>query len=199
MSYKELGSAIEEVVCWFNKVGCPYALVGGLAVSFRTIERATKGIDFAIFVESDSEAEKVVRALQHLGFHPVTCMENKTHNLISTVRLLSDKYPGVFLDLLFSTSGIENEVVNSSDIIEILPGLQVRVASLSSLVAMKVLLCTNGKRKQDLLDLDILIADSTAEDLEESRRFIALIESRGFNRGRDLHAIFNKLLSEHSF
>jgi len=199
MSYKELGSAIEEVVCWFNKAGCPYALVGGLAVSFRTIERATKDIDFAIFVESDLEAENVVRALQQLGFRPVTLMENKTRNLISTVRLLSDKYPDVFLDLLFSTSGIENEVVNSSDIIEILPGLEVRVASLSSLVAMKVLSCTNDKRKQDLLDLDNLIGDATPEELEESRKLIALIESRGFNRGSDLHAIFNKLLSEHSF
>jgi hypothetical protein len=52
MSYNELGAAIKKVVLWLNQSGIKYALVGGLAVSFRTIERATKDVDFALATQN---------------------------------------------------------------------------------------------------------------------------------------------------
>ncbi len=40
MSFQNLGDAIQKVVLWLNENDVHYALVGALAVSFRTIERA---------------------------------------------------------------------------------------------------------------------------------------------------------------
>jgi Nucleotidyl transferase AbiEii toxin, Type IV TA system len=56
-------SALRTSVADLNAVGVRWALVGGLAVSARTIPRFTKDLDFAIAVASDSEAEEAVHRL----------------------------------------------------------------------------------------------------------------------------------------
>jgi len=196
MSFNALGDAIRRVVSFFNEEGYKYALVGGLAVSFRTIERTTKDVDIAVSVFEDQESESIVRSLQACGFEPVTLLENKRHCKISTVRLLSSLHEGIFVDLLFNTSGIEREVVSSSEAIEILEGLYVNIASTFALIAMKTLSSTHKQRRQDLIDLDNLIKDASSEELTQARILISLIESRGYNDGKDLQSHFNKLLIE---
>lgn len=196
MSYHDLGKAIASVVAWLNDNRIKYALVGGLAVSFRAVERATKDIDIAIATTDDAEAEKLVLAFQSLGFHPATLLENKRQKRISTVRLLSAEFPGVYLDLLFTTSGIEPEVVASAEPVEILPGVIVQLASRSSLIAMKVLSCTSKHRKQDLIDIDNLFAEATAEEISRAKQLVVLIQERGFNHQQDLTALFDRLLRE---
>lgn len=196
MSIQILGSILKRLVTFLEDNKVEYALVGGLAVSFRTIERATKDIDIAIAVDKDIEAEDLVRQFQRLGFHPATLLENKLHKRISTVRLLSNESPNVFVDTLFSTSGIEGEVCSSAELIEILPDLKLRVATLSSLIAMKILSSTNAKRKQDVLDLSNLISEATSKDLQEARRLVALIENRDFNEGFNLSEILERSIRE---
>ena len=186
MSYLLLGSAIKEVVRFINNKKLDYALIGGLAVSFRTIERTTKDIDFVVAVSSDNQAEKIIRDFRELGFNAVTLMENKKSKAIITVRLLSDNYPSVYLDLLFGATGIEVEIVASGDLISVLPGLEVNIASLSSLIAMKILSSNNPKRLQDLVDLQNLILEASEAELQEAERLIGLIQQRGFDGGVDL-------------
>ena len=193
MSIQILGSILKRLVNFLEDKKVEYALVGGLAVSFRTLERATKDIDIAIAVDSDATAEKLIREFSQLDFQPATLLENKLHKRISTVRLLSNESPNVFVDILFSTSGIEKEVCDSAEKIEILPDLELKVATLASLIAMKVLSSTNIKRKQDILDLSNLISDASSEDLQESKHLISLIESRNYNEGFNLSEIFKKL------
>lgn len=125
MSASALSGAINHIVGWFTTGDIKYCLVGGLAVSFRTIERATRDIDFAISVASDLEAENLIRSLQQIGFAPVELLQRRDSNAISTVRLLSPQFQGIYLDLLFAASGIEGEVVQTATTIELLPGLQV--------------------------------------------------------------------------
>jgi len=55
MSVQILANVLQRVVLFLENKNIPYALVGGLAVSFRTIERTTKDIDIAVAVENDSE------------------------------------------------------------------------------------------------------------------------------------------------
>jgi hypothetical protein len=147
-------------------------------------------------VSEDAEAESIVRSLQTCGFEPVTLLENQRHRKISTVRLLSTMYDGIFVDLLFSTSGIEKEVVDTSEKIEILKDLFIQVASIPSLIAMKTLSSTHKQRRQDLIDLDNLIKNASNEELAQARILISLIESRGYNDGKDLQSHFNLLLNE---
>ena len=196
MSYQLLGQAIKEVVQFINTRNLNYALIGGLAVSFRTIERATKDIDFAIAVSADSEAEIIVRDFQQLSFKPDQLMENKKTKSISTVRLLSSRYPNVYLDLLFSVTGIEKEITDSAEMISLLKGVEVKIATLSSLIAMKILSSTSPNRRQDLVDLQNLILEASESELSEAKHLVKLIQNRGFDGGKDLISYCENFIRE---
>lgn len=196
MSYQSLGNAIKDVVKFLNDSKIDHALIGGLAVSFRTIERATVDIDLIVLANSQAESEQVIRSFQAFGFSVKTLMENKKTRAISTARLLSPNYPNIYLDLLFGATGIEKEIIQASEPIELLPDLKVQVASLSSLIAMKVLSSNNKDRVQDLLDLQNLIKEAESNELLEAHHLIKLIQDRGFNSGIDLFEKFEKLKSQ---
>jgi predicted nucleotidyltransferase len=196
MSASALSGAINHIVGWFTTKEIRYCLVGGLAVSFRTIERATKDIDFAISVASDLEAENLIRALQQIGFAPVELLQHRDSGAISTVRLLSSQFQGIYLDFLFAASGIEHEVVQSATTIELLPGLYVPAATIPSLIAMKVLSSGHKGRRQDMLDLEHLIHDATKTELETAQHLVSLITARGMNVGRDLNQVLTQLVNE---
>ena len=84
----DLEVAAKEIVFWLQSRQIPYALIGGLAVSFRTIERFTKDIDFAVAVESDQHAERIVREIRLLGYQVHSLLEQVKHGRIATVRPL---------------------------------------------------------------------------------------------------------------
>jgi hypothetical protein len=66
--------------------------------------------------------------------------------------------------------------------LEVLPDIQMPVASIGHLIALKAL----AGRHQDLTDLGYLISAASDADLDEARASAALIEERGFNRGQNL-------------
>lgn len=163
-----------------------FALIGGIAVSFRAVERTTKDVDLAVAVENDAEAEALVRSLSVAGYLVETVVEQENAERLSTVRLISRGDFAMFVDLLFASSGIESEVVATAEKIEIFPGLVVPVATVSSLIALKVLSANEKNRLQDILDLQHLIDCSTPTDLESARELLSLITERGFNRNKNL-------------
>jgi hypothetical protein len=84
-----------------------------------------------------------------------------------------------FIDLLFANSGIEDEIVRRADRLEVLPDIQMPVASIGHLIVLKAL----AGRHQDLTDLGYLISAASDADLDEARASAAMIEERGFNPG----------------
>jgi predicted nucleotidyltransferase len=98
------------------------------------------------------------------------------------------------VDLLFASSGIEPEVVNRAEEIELVPGLSVPVARTGHLVALKALARNDRDRPQDLDDIRALLREATTEDVDEARDAVRLIEERGFARGRKLSAELEDLL-----
>ena len=191
---QKLKSALAEVLAALKKMDIRHALVGGLAVTIRATERTTKDIDLAISVQSDIEAERVVKQLLQQGFVVESLLENKTTKRLGTARLASTKFPGVLIDLLFAASGIENEVVNAATPIEIFPGLVTNVATISSLIAMKLLSANDSTRITDIGDLYSLIKEASQNDLFEAKDNARLIMSRGFNRKKDLVSYLDELI-----
>lgn len=184
---QELENSIKEVITWLNSQKIGYALVGGLAVSFRTVERFTKDIDIIIAVSDDLQAEKVVREISSLGYRVKTLLEQTKHGKIATVRLIKDgAYGVVFVDLLFASSGIEQEVVISSDKIEVFPDFHLNVASLSALLALKILSVDPDNRPQDIIDIKNLLKEADENEINETIALLNLIEQRGYNRKKDL-------------
>jgi hypothetical protein len=98
----------------------------------------------------------------------------------------------VIIDLLFASSGIENEVVGSATRLEVLPRLSAPVATTGHLIALKIL----AGRNQDLTDLGMLIPAASAQDLDMAREAVRLIQARGFNREQDVVADLDKLIAE---
>ena len=184
-------SALRRAVADLNALKTRWALIGGLAVSARTIPRFTKDLDFAVAVADDSEAEGVVHRLQSRDYAPVEILEQDYVKRLSGVRMAHGG-SDVVVDLLFASSGIENEVVANADRLEVLPRLTVPVATTPHLIALKVL----AGRSQDLTDLGYLIPSASPAQLDAAREAVKLIQAHGFNRGQDVFADLETLIAE---
>jgi hypothetical protein len=186
-------SALRMAVADLNAVNARWALVGGLAVSSRTVPRFTKDLDFVVAVTSDDEAEDMVHRLRPRDYNPLEVLEQDYVERLSGVRLVR-KGSDVIVDLLFASSGIENEVVASAERLEVLPRLTAPVATTAHLIALKVL----AGRSQDLTDLGYLIPAASPADLDAAREAVKLIQARGFDRGQDIAADLEKLVEDMS-
>lgn len=166
------------------------ALVGGLAVSARTEPRFTRDVDVAVAVQDDTDAEQLIHALQERGYRAFGLVEQAATSRLAAIRLEkaveANDQGGDVVDLLFASSGIESEIVTAADNVEILPGVRVPVATTGHLIALKVLSQDDEKRPLDRADLLALLGVATKDDLAAARAALALIEKRGYARGKPL-------------
>jgi nucleotidyltransferase AbiEii toxin of type IV toxin-antitoxin system len=163
------------------------ALVGGLAVSARTEPRFTRDLDFAIAVAGDDEAAQYVFRLRQVGYEIVAALEQTTQHRLSTIRLRRGGR-GPLIDLLFAACGIEAEVVQAAEPLEIAAGVITDVAQVGHLIAMKLVSRDPERRPHDQQDLVALANVAEDEEWQRAEAAIELIHHRGFSRGRDLRA-----------
>lgn len=183
---QRLSEVLREVADVLSAQGIGFAVVGGLAVSVRTEPRFTRDVDLAVAVTGDQEAEATVAALAP-RYEPVAILEQETLDRMATVRLARGGEPtaGVVVDLLFASSGIEHEVVDTAEPLEVFQGVSVPVARTEHLLALK-LLARADTRPLDAADLQALLAVAGREELAHAEQLLALIMHRGTNRSRDL-------------
>lgn len=168
-----------------------FALVGGLAVSARSLPRFTADVDFALAVVNDAEAEAFIFSLSTRGFRPETILERKDGGSIATARLRQAATSPI-IDLLFATSGIEREIVAAAERLVVL-GHDVRVARTGHLIAMKLVSRDDKRRPMDRADLVALARVADAAEWARADEAVRLIEERGFQRKRDLSAALAEL------
>lgn len=172
-----------------RQAGAGFALIGAIAVSLRCDPaRTTLDVDFAVAVADDREAESIVGRMREKGYSIGEVLEEKVSRRLATVRLISplDDPSGIFVDLLFASTGIEELVVASADVMEVFPRTNIPIAKLGHLLAMKVL----ANRPQDEMDGARLILAAGDAEISRAREALDLIAERGFARdeGRDLQA-----------
>lgn len=188
-----LERALVRIDADLRQVNVPFALIGGLAVSVRAEPRTTRDVDLALVVESDRDAENAVRLLLARGYRIEQQLEQTRTHRLATVRLITPEATrGIAIDLLFASSGIEEELVDSAELLEILPDLWMRVARAAHLLALKIL----AGRPHDLVDARALLVRLDSADIALARSLLDLIARRGFDRGRDLQASLDRLLRE---
>jgi predicted nucleotidyltransferase len=192
-----LADAIRRVTIDLQDFERRFALIGGLAVSVRAEPRFTRDIDLAVAVTDDKDAEKLVSQLQPSGYRVLAIVEQTGQGRLATVRL--EPSPGlargVVIDLLFASSGIEPEIVAAADPLEVFPGITLPVARTGHLLALKALARDDQRRPQDYVDMRALIEVASREDLTLAREAVALIEQRGFARGRKLQQLLEQALN----
>lgn len=191
-----LEAALRRAADDLDKSGRLWALVGGFAVSARVEPRFTRDVDIAVMVDGDPAAEELVRSLLVDGYGVLSSVEHDSGRL-ATVRLTRTAQGAeVIVDLLFTSSGIEPEIAQAAERLEITPGLVVPVATVGHLIALKILARDDVTRPQDLADLRALITSAVPDDLSLADEAVRLIEARGFNRDRDLRRALEDLVAE---
>lgn len=196
----ELEATLRRVVLDLGRQKVRFAVVGGLAVSARSEPRFTRDADLCVAVEGDPEAEAVVRGLRAAGYELLALVEQEAVGRLATARLsdLRSTEGATVVGLLFASSGIEREVVEQAEVIELFDGLEAPVATVPALLALKVLARDDRTRPQDRLDALALLALASPEEVATTRDLLAIIERRGFARDRDLSQAFDVLLQEAS-
>ena len=167
-------------------MGAKFAIIGGVAISIRTVERFTKDLDIAIAVRSDREAEEIVHSLSRIGYFVESVIEQDKANRLATVRFSVPGPPKILVDLLFASSGIEPELVATAEESEIFPGMYGLVATIPSLIALKVLSADNTRRLQDIIDIQYLLKEASQQEIDDARNLLDLITERGYNRNKVL-------------
>ena len=189
-----LRDALVRLESDLRELRVPWAQVGGLAVSVRAEPRSTRDIDLVVAVAGDREAERIVRALAARGYAVDEVLEQTDLDRLATVRLLAPGEGELVVDLLFASSGIEPEIVEAAEPLEVLPDLIVPMIRLPHLLALKVL----AARDQDLVDAQALLERADADDLQRTREALDLITTRGFARGKDLLGVFEAVVLRHA-
>lgn len=186
---------LAAVVAHIRAQGHGCCLVGGLAVTLRVRERATKDIDLAVAVGSDREAEQLAGSLIRAGYPVTHVLEQTERGVIATIRFALPEGTGdPELDLLFHSCGIESEIVAAADPIQVAGMPALPVARIEHLIAMKVL-SESAVRANDRSDLHVMVAAATEEELERCRTALHRIARLGYARGKDLQAVLDGYLA----
>ena len=189
----KLAQVLGELARELESLRIAYAVVGGLAASARGEARFTRDIDVALLVDDDAQAEQCIHDFVRKGYLVVATVEQEATHRLATARL---RHPdGIVCDLVFATSGIEKETVESAQHIELFPGLVVPTASAEAVIAMKVLSATS-RRPRDLGDIQAMLRADP--DLDHARvvSLLELIAKRGYARGQDLVEKWRRIRSE---
>jgi len=181
--------SLRRLVADLARLRVRYALVGGFAVSTRAAPRFTRDVDVCVSVEHDADAERLVHDLTGIGYQVAAVVEHEQSQRLAAARLISPVPGSVLVDLLFASSGVEPEIVEAAELLEILPQLRLPVARSAHLVVLKLLARDDGARPQDAMDLRALRPVLTDDDAAEALELARLVTTRGYDRGRDLMAL----------
>jgi len=187
-----LRTALERAARDLNQLRVSWAVVGGLAVSARAEPRFTRDVDVTVAVRSDAEAEALVFALKGLGYGVLATVEQDATKRLATARLSSPGETLIVVDLLFASSGIEAETVADAKVIEVLAGLFMPVATIPTLLALKVL-SWSERRPRDAEDIQAMVREAAPAELDLVPPLLRLITERGFARTKDLQAEWLRL------
>jgi hypothetical protein len=194
-----LEKALVRLVADLQAGGFRWALVGGIAVTLRSEPRSTRDIDIALAVSGEREASAAALHLRLRGYrdHPEGGVIEHKDGRLATVRLVSPPMKrggGSAVDLLITSSGVEQEVVAAADLLEVLPRVVVPVARTGHLIALKVL----AGRPKDLIDIQSLLRDIDPAELQSAQDTLALIQQRGFHREKYLLAELERIIESFS-
>lgn len=187
-------AALRRIAMDLPDLGRDFALVGGFGVSARAEPRTTRDVDLAVVSRDDQDAEHLAFELSKRGYSIGTAVEQVAVGRLATVRLAAPS--GAVVDLLFASSGIEHEIVQAAEQIAIVRGLTLPVASVGHLIALKVLSRDDRSRPQDRVDLAALLSVASDADLATARAALALVEQRGFSRGKQLQDELERTIDE---
>lgn len=181
----------------FGALRRQWGLAGGLAVNAWTGAGDLDDIDVVVAASGDDQAETLVRVLHERGYSAVTQVEDEDMGRLASVSLqvlgAKEEAP---VQLIFASSGIEPEIAGAAVEREVF-GVRLPVAVPGHLIAMKLLSHGPG-RPQDAEDIRALLGAADGDEFQRAEDAFTLIADRGFTRGRDLRAEYQRFISRAS-
>jgi len=152
----------EELLRLFNKNKVRYCVVGAYAVAFYAKPRYTKDID--ILVEASLEnSKRIVKSLNEFGFMSLNLSEK---DFSQKGRIVQLGYEPVRIDVITSLQGVAFKKIWENKAVGVYGNEKVFFIGLNELIKNK----KSVKRKQDLVDLDILLITESKKKLKAMRR-----------------------------
>ena len=190
-------AVLEQAARDLAALGQRFAVVGGIAVSARTIPRTTNDVDLVVAVAGDDEAERVCANLRARGYDLTLVLEHTATGRLATVRMTSPVDHATLVDLLFASSGIEDLIAADAEGVEV-DGINLPIARAGHLLAMKVLSNSDERVHKDAADIRALLRSIIPPEVVRARTAVKLITERGYAREKDLIAELDRLLAASS-
>lgn len=150
-----LQQTLVDAVSMLESQAIPFAVIGGLAVSFRGQPRMTIDVDLVIQADIDV-ALRLVKTLEATPFDPLFAgIEDVVNSAF--ILPLRHRTTGVRLDVAIGMSGFERDAVQRATAVDVF-GTAVPVATVEDLLVMKAL----AGRPQDDQDIQGLVANAEA-------------------------------------
>lgn len=194
-----LKQVTKRLIADLNGLNQKFCFVGALAIGARGRVRQTIDADLALFIDKNQDPSQLIDSLINIGYGLNNVYKKKDSKKVSLIRLFAPESDNrlIELDFLISLCGIENEVVESAEVLEIWPGILAPIASMPSLIAMKARCQDLPERIQDKADLiNLLLPFASEKDISSAKTMIKLMQERGFGDGRNIIMSFEKLLEE---
>jgi len=171
-----LGKQIEEIVATLNRLGVPFALIGGLALASHKVIRATQDIDL---LTDANRADEIDKALVKLGYHCLHRSGDAGNYLRGDERL----------DFLYASRPSAHRLLSGAPELATAFG-PLHVITAEGLIAFKLQGWVNdARRTQDLEDIRALLrANRDTIDLAEVREYFSL-----FQRQKLLDEMLNEI------
>ena len=165
MSTDSFGSAVSDCVAALDKLGLPYAIIGGVAVISYGVARATADVDATIPGES-LDLDALLSTLEQSGFQrrlpDAAAFARQAH-----VLLLRHRESQVPIDLTLAWLPFELDMLRSVEHRDF-AGVSIPVPSVTDLLIMKLV----AHRPKDLGDAEFLVRAQTV-DLIRVRRVLS--------------------------
>jgi len=174
-----------------DSLGVSFCIVGGFGVSVRTEPRFTRDLDFVVATGGEISAEQLIQHFIRDRWVVAGVVEREATGEVAITQLQDRDLNRLIL--LVGSSGVEAEVALGAEVLEVIPGLALPVASVGHLIALKLLYVDERTRPTDRADLVSLRSVATDTDLAVAAHAVALISERGYERGRDLALALSNL------
>ena len=169
---------------WFDAAGVHAAIIGGVAASLLGKPRLTKDIDAVVL---DAEAEALIASGAPFGFLPriADAVDFARNTRMLLLRFTEGE---IDIDLSLGALPFEYEVFDRSSMIDVSPGVSIRVASPEDIIIMKAI----AGRGRDVMDIENIIQANPELDVERIRRWVR--EFSAVLEMPEMHDALEKLL-----
>lgn len=130
-----IGEAAAEVEAAIQRLGLPYCIIGGLAVVYWGVPRATQDVDISLWVGLGRERKVAAQLLEQFESRFPDAVEFAVESRMLLLRASN----GTPIDIALAAFPLEERIIERSSVCRLQPGLALRLISAEDLIISKAI------------------------------------------------------------